>query len=72
LKKVISLITLFSLVLFTFPVPAVYAEESSGDPYEAILYAGKTTEVGGVQVWNDADTLFAQYERRKSVSASLV
>jgi hypothetical protein len=50
LKKVISLITLFSLVLFTFPVPAVYAEESSGDPYEAILYAGKTTEVGGVQV----------------------
>lgn len=63
MKKIISILTIFSVLLLSLPFAAV-AEEN---PYEADLYAGKPkpgqeNKVGGVQVWNDADTLYAQFE----------
>jgi hypothetical protein len=66
IRKLISLIALFSLLFGLFPSAALAVEPDHGD-YEAVLYAGKPrdgadNEVGGVQVWNDTDTLSAQFE----------
>lgn len=54
-----------TLLLTTFS--HTRAEAPPDDPYEAILYAGKYKEaqanpVGGIQVWNDSDTLYIRYE----------
>jgi len=50
----------------SFPVSAM-AAETVEDPYEAYLRLGKPKPgvdqiVGGLQVWNDAETLYVQFE----------
>jgi hypothetical protein len=64
MKKMLSILTIFSVLLLSFPF-AVIANDVPLNPDpdnpEAILNAGQTIEVGGVEVWNDADTLYAQF-----------
>ena len=66
MKKTLPLLLILSLLLMAFPATA-FAAETVEDPYEAYLRLGKPKPgvdqiVGGVQVWNDAETLFVQFE----------
>jgi hypothetical protein len=65
MKKIVSILLVFAIFLLSFPGGA--KAETTEDPYEALLRAGKprpgvNNVVGGVQVWNDAETLYVQFE----------
>jgi len=66
MKKILPLLLVLSLVLMSLPAISL-AVETVEDPYEAYLRLGKPKPgvdqvVGGLQVWNDAETLFVQFE----------
>jgi len=66
MKKTLPLLLVLTLVLMAFPATA-FAAETVEDPYEAYLRLGKPKPgvdqvIGGVQVWNDAETLYVQFE----------
>jgi hypothetical protein len=66
MKKTLPLLLVLSLLLMAFPATA-FAAETVEDPYEAYLRLGKPRPgvdqiIGGVQVWNDAETLYVQFE----------
>lgn len=66
MKKTLPLLLVLSLLLMAFPATA-FAAETIEDPYEGYLRLGKPRPgvdliIGGVQVWNDAETLFVQFE----------
>lgn len=66
MKKVFYLLIIFSILLLAFP-DIVTARDAVVDPYEAYLRAGKPKDgvddvVGGIQVWNDAEKLYVQFE----------
>jgi len=58
MKKLIALLAAVSAVVIFFPTHSL----ASTIPFEAELYAGQTTLVGVVQVWNDATNLYAKYK----------
>ena len=65
MKKIFPLLLILSLLLMSFPVTA-FAAGADEDPYEAYLRLGAAKPdfeqlVGGLQIWNDAETLFVEF-----------
>jgi hypothetical protein len=65
MKKTLPLLLILSLLVMSFPVTA-FAAEAVDDPYEAYLRLGAAKPdfeqlAGGLQVWNDAETLYVEF-----------
>lgn len=58
MKKILAVLMMLTLVLGFLPA-GVAAQESV--PFKVELMAGQNIDVGEVQVWNDANTLFVKY-----------
>lgn len=63
MKKIFPILLILSLLLTSLPIASAAAEE---DPYEAYLRLGAAKPdfeqlVGGLQIWNDAETLYVEF-----------